>query len=154
MTIEPFGGAKVAILSQGCVLVIRRDDFEHIPFPDHWDLPGGGREGDETPSECVLRELAEELGLALNEADLHWQKDYSRPLGLPGRTWMFVSVQDEFDPATVVMGDEGQGWQMMPVQEFLDHPKAVPHLVQRLRDYEAEVMPPRSSNFLDTTRIA
>ncbi|MBI3516679.1 MAG: NUDIX hydrolase [Proteobacteria bacterium] len=32
---------------------------------DEWELPGGRLEPDETPTDCVVREIAEELGLAV-----------------------------------------------------------------------------------------
>ena len=62
---------------------------------------------------------------------------------------MFVSRDDHFDPARVRLGDEGQGWQMMPLSRFLSHPLTVPYLVTRLADYLAEtggtrLPPPRA----------
>ena len=46
---RPFHGAKLLLMNQGRMLTLLRDDLAHIPFPAHWDLPGGGREGDEAP---------------------------------------------------------------------------------------------------------
>ena len=54
---EPFLGAKLAILVGDRIITILRDDIPTIPWPGHWDLPGGAREGAETPEETVLREL-------------------------------------------------------------------------------------------------
>ncbi|BFO09017.1 hypothetical protein GGER_15270 [Serratia rubidaea] len=45
MAEQDFGGAKIALLHQGQVLVYRRDCRDDIPWPGQWDLPGGGREG-------------------------------------------------------------------------------------------------------------
>ena len=42
-----FSGAKLALFLGADLLVIRRDMRPDIPFPGHWDLPGGGREGEE-----------------------------------------------------------------------------------------------------------
>jgi 8-oxo-dGTP diphosphatase len=57
-----FAGAKLAALVDGHILTYRRDHKPGIPWPGLIDLPGGGREGDESPSACVLRELQEEFG--------------------------------------------------------------------------------------------
>jgi 8-oxo-dGTP diphosphatase len=35
----------------------------------HWELPGGTREDGESPRECALRELAEETGQKVTDAD-------------------------------------------------------------------------------------
>lgn len=84
----PFAGAKLAILLTGKVLVIQRDARDDIPYPGSWDFPGGGREGDETPLACALRETREELGLQIAPERLAWGRCY----GAGGaRTWFFVT---------------------------------------------------------------
>ena len=42
-------GAKLVLTCEGSLLVLRRDDIPTINWPGCWDLPGGAREGDETP---------------------------------------------------------------------------------------------------------
>jgi 8-oxo-dGTP diphosphatase len=137
MTEAPFAGAKVALLTGGGVLSLLRDDRPDIPFPAMWDLPGGGREGDEAPEACVLRELREELGVVLKVSDLHWRRSFPYSAG-PGITWFFVSRQPDFDLSRVRMGSEGQRWRLMPVAEFLEGGQVVPHLRARLRCYLEE----------------
>lgn len=127
-----FSGAKVALLLDDRVLTILRDDIPAIPWPGHWDLPGGGREGDETPEACVLREVAEELGLSLSPDRLVWRRRFASTLD-PGRVgWFFAGHLKADEVAQVRFGDEGQGWQLMPVAGFLAHPKAVGFLQERL----------------------
>ena len=46
---------------QGEVLMLLRDDNPGIPYPNMWDLPGGHMEKDESPRECICREMQEEL---------------------------------------------------------------------------------------------
>jgi 8-oxo-dGTP diphosphatase len=133
----PFNGAKLAILTGDRLFAILRDDKPDISWPGRWDLPGGGREGDETPAECALRETREELGLVLPEAALGWGRAFPRRDGGGAVDWFFVTRDDELDLGTVGFGDEGQRWEAMPVSEFLAGPGTIPHLAERLRIYLA-----------------
>jgi len=49
----------------GRLLIYRRDNKPGSPFPDHWDFFGGHLESEETPDQALVREVEEELGLAL-----------------------------------------------------------------------------------------
>ena len=128
-------GCKIALLCDDKLLTILRDDISTIPWPNMWELPGGGREAEETPFECVQREVFEELGLKLEEADIVWIKEYQGMLD-PDETSIFMVgtiTQEEF--ASIVFGDEGQAYQMMDVSQFLSDKKVIPQLQDRLIDY-------------------
>lgn len=128
-----FMGAKVALVAGSAVLTYLRDDFPHIPWPNFWDLPGGGREGQESPEACVLRELAEEFGLTLPPERLLWRQEMPAMLD-PGRaSWFFAGRLLPEEIAAIRFGDEGQHWQLMPLARFLTHPQAVPALQDRAR---------------------
>ena len=127
----PFRGAKLALIHDGCLLTLRRDDHPGLPFPGHWDLPGGGREGAESPADCALREMAEEFGLRLSPARLLWHRAYAGPAGTGH---FFAGRLTATEIAAIRFGDEGQEWRMMPLAEFLAHPLAVPHFRDRLLD--------------------
>lgn len=129
-----FHGAKLLLTEGGRLLTCLRDDFDHIPFPAHWDLPGGGREGDETPVSCALRELDEEFGLKLPPQRLRGRAFPSHRC--PGMiSWLFAGCLTLDEIAAIRFGDEGQCWRMMPLAEFMAHPRAVPHF----RDWVREV---------------
>lgn len=125
----PFAGAKLALFIGARLAVIRRDDIPRIPWPDYLDLPGGGREGDETPLACALRETREELGLEVPERAVSWGKRF---LEGDGDKWFFAAHMPEETASRIVLGDEGQSWQLMVPQIFIAHAKAVPHFQTRL----------------------
>jgi 8-oxo-dGTP diphosphatase len=125
----PFGGAKLALYLGTRLAVILRDDRPGLIFAGHWDLPGGGREGEETPRDCALRECREELGLSVPETAIVWGRAFQEGGDIK---WFFVAQLPETAISTVVFGDEGQRWQLMAQGEFLAHPKAVPAFQDRL----------------------
>lgn len=47
------------------VLLFLRDDTPLIPFPGMWDIPGGHLEPDESPEQCIIREIREEMEIEL-----------------------------------------------------------------------------------------
>lgn len=76
LEISDFTGCKIALSCGDKLLTILRDDKASIPWANMWELPGGGREGDESPFESVAREVYEELGIHLTEDCLLWSKVY------------------------------------------------------------------------------
>ena len=56
-------GAKAFVIYQKKILLILRDNKPSIPFPNMWNLPGGGIEENETHDQALKRELQEELGI-------------------------------------------------------------------------------------------
>lgn len=130
-----FSGAKLALFLGTDLLVIRRDDRPDIPYPGHWDLPGGGREGDESPQDCALRETHEEVGLILAAGDLTWSNSYQRPRGT---VWFFASHQPRNVSEKIKFGSEGQGWRLMSPEAYCGHVLAVPHFVEQLQHYMAQ----------------
>ncbi len=135
---EEFHGCKVALFQDDKILVFLRDDLPEIESPGMWDLPGGGREGLESPEQCVLRELQEEFGLRFGEERLTYKRQYFREY--QGRTAYFFAGQiSQAEIDAIEFGDEGQYWKLMKIESYLVDPKSVPRHVQRLKHYlEAE----------------
>ena len=130
-----FPGAKIALLKDDQILTILRDNIPTIPFPNTWDLPGGGREDRETPFDCVQREVYEELGIAISKNSISWAKVYPSMID-PSKDSVFMVgtiSQDQIDQ--IVFGDEGQGWKMMPITDFLEDDQVYGSLKERLRDW-------------------
>ncbi len=130
-----FSGAKLALFVGQKIVVILRDDFPDIPYPGHWDLPGGGREGQETPEDCALRETEEEINLRLSVGDLIWSRQYQRPRGW---VWFFVAHMPADLASSIRLGSEGQRWTLMDPQDYCAHPLAVPHFAVQLGQYLSE----------------
>ncbi|MEL6570221.1 MAG: NUDIX hydrolase [Pseudomonadota bacterium] len=123
---EDFIGAKAAVFIGDKLLVMLRDDIPTIPHPDVWDFPGGGREGDEAPYETLAREVFEEFGLTITEAQVAWR--LRRPsTTFPGHiSWFFVVHLPAGSETDIVFGDEGQCWELMSEEAFFAHPKHHP----------------------------
>lgn len=132
ITAQTFAGAKLALFIGDNLAVILRDTRPDIPWPGRWDLPGGGREGDESPADCALRETREELGLAVAATDLRWGQRFT---GRSGPVWFFAAHLEASRVRDVVFGDEGQRWTLMPPETYLSDPLAIPHFQERLRLY-------------------
>lgn len=133
---SPFHGAKIALLLGDRILIYRRDRFPGLPFPGHWDLPGGGREGDESPQACALREVHEEFGLTLDPATICHQRAYaSAPGALPA--WFLVAPITEGHLPLIRFGSEGERWDIPPIASYLALPDAIPAHQSRLRDWLA-----------------
>lgn len=128
-----FHGAKAAFLNGSRVLTLQRDDLPALPWPGYHDLPGGGREGDEAPEACLLRELEEEFGLRLPPGRLRYRQSWPSMNGAALPSWFFAAEITAAEIAQIRFGEEGQGWQMMDISRFLSHPRAIPALQDRLR---------------------
>lgn len=126
-----FVGCKAAFFCGGDILTYLRDDKPGLPWPAMWDLPGGGREGRETPEACLLRELEEEFGLALPPERLLWRLELPAMIDASRSSHFFAGRISEAEIAAIRFGDEGQYWQMMEIASFLTHPQGIAELQSR-----------------------
>lgn len=117
---------KAALFCGDRILTMRRDDLAHIPYPAHWDLPGGEIDPGETPLDCVVREVAEEVGLSLPAERFMlygWRIWADRPDKL---MWYFTVELDENEAASARLGEEGTELALRPVADFVNDPLTVP----------------------------
>ncbi|MGW4241162.1 NUDIX hydrolase [Nocardia sp. NPDC004722] len=86
-------GANVILRNSfGQVLLFLRDDKPEIPFPNMWALLGGHVEAGETPLQCLIREIDEELGVRLDSDAITPVCSRMRPWGMLEHT--FTTVLD------------------------------------------------------------
>ena len=124
-----FTGVKAALLVEQSILVILRDNNPAIPWPNMWELTGGGKEGQETPLECLQREVWEELGLVLKEESIIWSRIYPS---------MLVAQISQKQYQEIDFGDEGQEFKLMPIEDFIKAEGIIPQLQERFKDYLSE----------------
>ena len=130
-----FTGVKVALLVEKSILVVLRDNKPDIPWPNMWELPGGGREGIETPPECLQREVWEELGLTLKEESIIWSRIYPSILDKDRLAIFGVAQISQKQYQEICFGDEGQEFKLMPIEDFIKAEGVIPQLQERFKDY-------------------
>ena len=131
-----FTGAKAALFCGASVLTYLRDEKPGLRWPGLWDLPGGGREGGESPQDCALRETSEEFGLTLDPATICHQRSYTATPGARP-AWFLVAPITESHRALIRFGSEGARWDIPPIAAYLALPDAIPAHQSRLRDWLA-----------------
>ena len=60
------GTSMIFVNHKRQILLLLRDNIPSIPYPNMWDVPGGHVEKNETPEECIVREMKEEMNLTLD----------------------------------------------------------------------------------------
>ena len=135
---QPFHGCKAAVFIGERLLTILRDDKPDIPYPNMWDLPGGGREADESPLDTVRREIMEELGLDVPEDAFTWARLYPAHYEPDAKVWFFVAGMPIGTERNVVFGNEGQRWALIDPDEFIALDNVIPSYAGRLADWRAE----------------
>jgi 8-oxo-dGTP diphosphatase len=133
-----FTGAKIALICDEMVLTYLRDDKPNIPFPNFWDLAGGGREGVESPEQCVIRETNEEFALTIAASRIIWKRRSENATVVGQHAYFMVAYITKEEINSIKFGDEGQLWRLMELKEFLNHPKGIPQLQSRLATFLVE----------------
>ena len=98
-------GAVAVIVRDGRLLVIRRS--EHVVAPGAYCFPGGRIEPGETEEQAVVREVQEELGLALEPRRRIWES--VSPWGTE-LTWWLGHVDPETTCTPCAAEVESYSW--------------------------------------------
>lgn len=131
-------GASIAVSVPGelpdtsSIITIQRDDRPDIPYPGRWEVPGGTCEG-EPAALCALRELEEEVGVALTEEDIVWRALYPSAR-VPGAYNAYFVARMNHRPE-LRLGGEGRACRLMPYGEFALSGAVIIDHVDRYHDY-------------------
>ena len=71
-----YGSSIIFINDKQQILLFLRDDKPGLPYRNMWDVPGGHVEDDETPEDCIVREMKEEMDLDLHDFQLLSKKEF------------------------------------------------------------------------------
>ncbi len=100
-------------------LLIRRS--EHVPAPGKVCFPGGGIEIGEDIESALIREMREELGVAINPVKQCWKWDSpDKPLTIFG--WIAELLTDDLQPEPTEVAEIL--W--LTADEAIEHPDAMP----------------------------
>jgi 8-oxo-dGTP diphosphatase len=130
-----FNGAKVALYYNGKLLVYLRDNKPELRFANMWDFFGGGRENNESPIECIIREVDEELEIRLRPEQIIFQKFFPAMYDNRQKAYFMVAHLTDENVRNLRFGSEGQEYALMTVNEFMQHPTVIPFLKKRLQSY-------------------
>ena len=70
------GASIIFVNDKEEILLFLRDDKPGLPYRNMWDVPGGHVELTETPEECIVREMKEEMDLDLKDFQLLCKKEF------------------------------------------------------------------------------
>ena len=71
-----YGSSIIFLNNNEEILLFLRDNKPCLPYRNMWDVPGGHVEPNETPKECIIREIKEEMNLELRDFQLLCQKEF------------------------------------------------------------------------------
>ncbi len=95
-------GASIIFYNQTHqVLLVLRDNIPTITYPGLWDVPGGHIENNETPEECIVREMLEEIEVNVEGCTLFRVYKFS------DRTEYVFMKEADFDLRNIIL-HEGQ----------------------------------------------
>lgn len=104
-----------------------------IHNPGGVSLFGGGLEGDETPLECLSRELLEEIELEVRDAELLWVSQGLSPDKITPAERYHYLIRD-VELSSLVL-HEGDAILVMTFEEIQEHPKVPEGLKKRFREF-------------------
>lgn len=129
-----FHGVKIALIVDGKLLMHLRDNRPGLFNANMWNFPGGGREREETPEECIIRELEEELGIKISRDDIIWKKYFPAQKDASQQAGFMVANLDQ-NVLSEIKLTEGQKWTTFTQEEFFEREDVIEPLKVRFKDY-------------------
>lgn len=121
--LTPCDAVAAIITADGRYLMQLRDDHGGIFYPDHWGLFGGGIEPGEDETEALIRELDEELGLAIGAEEVRRFSAFRFDFAFAGGASVIRAFYEvSLDPARLkaLRVREGRRMDLFEPEEALD----------------------------------
>ncbi len=118
--------AAAVVERGGRVLLTRRPDGTHLA--GHWEFPGGKCEADETLAQCLVREMREELGVAVEVGAQVFEVEHAYPGRVVRLHFFACELRGEPQP---VLGQEMR-WATREELLQLPFPEADRALIEKL----------------------
>jgi len=128
--LEPSNAAVAIILDDNRRFLLQlRDNKSGIFFPNHWGFFGGALEENETPQQCLVRELSEELGLFVQTSRLTYvlKLDLCFKLNASPVVRHFFVLEMYKDEMHAISINEGQEGTFFSSEECLRIPNFAPY---------------------------
>ncbi|MBP6888340.1 MAG: NUDIX domain-containing protein [Candidatus Pacebacteria bacterium] len=132
--ISDFTGVKGLVFFGEQILVFRRDT-KTKNFPLKVDLPGGGKENNETPFETFAREVEEEFGLTVQREDVIYSKKYPSIFDDTKIAFFVVTKSNTHKKADVIFGDEGLEFFYTTPEEYILLTDGIPQQQIKVKDF-------------------
>lgn len=129
-----FNGAKGIVLLEDKMLVYRRDNKTNYE-PLHIDLPGGGREENESPFATFKREVKEEFGLDISREEIVFSCTIPSIMTPEKISFFIVAQARKVKSEDVIFGSEGLEWFLMTPEEFINRPDGIKRQQERVGKY-------------------
>lgn len=129
-----FNGAKGLVFIGDKILTYRRDN-KTTNKPMCIDLPGGGREGDESPFDTFKREIREEFGIDIEKHDVQFSNTIQSVIEPTKKSYFFVTKPLKILATDIVFGNEGVEWMLMTPQQFVNRPDGIERQQKRVANY-------------------
>jgi 8-oxo-dGTP diphosphatase len=131
-----FNGAKGLVFLGDKILTYRRDNKTNNS-PLCIDLPGGGREEDESPFDTFKREIKEEFGIDIEKNDIKFSCTVQSVIESNKKSYFVVAILPKIKASDVVFGNEGVEWMLMSPQEFINRHDGIHRQQKRVEKYLA-----------------
>ncbi|QQR51941.1 NUDIX domain-containing protein [bacterium] len=129
-----FSGAKGLVMIGDKTIVYRRSADAPVA-QNLLDLPGGGRNDDESPFETYAREVKEEFGLTIKPEDIVYSRRYQGQQNPSFFGYHIVAQLPASAAERIKFGNEGVSYELMTVSQYLARTDAWTDYQIRTRKY-------------------
>lgn len=129
-----FNGSKGLLYIGDKILTYRRDEKTNSA-PLRIDIPGGGREVNESPFDTFQREVKEEFGINIQKNDMYYSSAHQSVIQPNMVSFFMVAKPDGVKESDIVFGNEGIEYILMSIDEFINRPDGIERQQNRVKDY-------------------